>query len=229
VDSTNAAPPHEPHQTRRAKVLRGLVRVVLAVALFFVAREGAGFLLDRLWSLETVAMTEDGEAAIAPRYFAARPAALLPVDRPAFRLSENEPWEPISERWQRLMIPADKVHGTEPLMVQLRYRNILGQVRTPWRKVDVKEALSNARESAPRECHIVFEEKSDHVGTVVYSVPGGAENVSLPIGVSDVALAKGNACPASIVVEIHTLDGHVAAQRVTPGDPLQSSQVLRTQ
>jgi hypothetical protein len=224
-------------------VLRGLVRVVLAVALFFVAREGAGFLLDRLWSLETVAMTEDGEAAIAPRYFAARPAALLPVDRPAFRLSENEPWEPISERWQRLMIPADKVHGTEPLMVQLRYRNILGQVRTPWRKVDVKEALSNARrlylfeandwatlrESAPRECHIVFEEKSDHVGTVVYSVPGGAENVSLPIGVSDVALAKGNACPASIVVEIHTLDGHVAAQRVTPGDPLQSSQVLRTQ
>ena len=192
------------------------------------AYDGAGWCLDRLVSLDTVAIGPEGGASITPATYGARAEGVPSLGgAPSFRLTEGEPFSPPTGPYDRFLIPATRVHGTEPLRVQLRYRNVLGQTRTPWRTIDVKRALSRARtlfsfegqwvevrDVAGGGVELDFSETTDDVATVTYSIDGGPEHVLLPVGQKLVALASK---PSAFTVELRTVDGVTFTQRIVAG------------
>ncbi len=183
-----------------------------------------GRLFEAKMELDTVAMSVDGGASIDPATYGARVAA-LPGASPEFRLSPDEPFREGTGPYGRFMIPASRVPGLDPFPVEVRYRNVLGEVRTRTLKVNVRRALSDARTlylfegqawarvvpSSGGGFDIVFDERSDRAATVRYAIDGGPQEV-LPVGVPHVHQA---ARPTAFTVEIRTCDGRVFTNRIS--------------
>ena len=206
----------------RNKWLIGMAGVLACVVLYF----GAAWGLDRLVNVDdTVAIGKEG-ASITPTSYGVR-ATAPSLGVPTFRLSENEPFAAPTGPFDRFMIPAERVHGTDRVRVQVRYKNLLGLTWTSWHTVDIKRALSRARTLFSHEGQWVevrdlpeggvdleFSETTDAIATVTYSVEGGPQNVMLAPGQTRVSLASR---PSAFVVELRTIDGGSSEQRIADG------------
>lgn len=188
-------------------------------------RHANGALLEAKMKLETVAIGEDGGASIEPQFYGARVEA-LPGGDPVFRLAGDESFHEGTGPFGRFMIPASRVNGFEPIEVDVRYRNLVGEVRTRRMKVDVCEALSNARtlylfegqswarvaDAPGGGVDLLFDQTTDRVATVRYAIEGGPLDVLLAPGEKRVHLP---ARPASFTVTIRTCDGKAYTNRVS--------------
>ena len=206
---------------------KSLIWVVGGLLACVVQYFNAGWGLDHLVNLDdTVAIGTEGGASITPSWYGAR-AAVPSLGVPTFRLSENEPFAAPTGPFDRFMIPADRVHGTDRVRVQVRYKNLLGLTWTSWHTVDIKRALSRARTLFSHEFQWVevrdlpgggvdleFSERTDPVATVTYSIEGGPQNVVLAPGQTHVTLA---ARPSAFIVELRTIDGGSSEQRIADG------------
>lgn len=204
--------------------------MIAAAVLAFCADVGAvrhanGALLEARMRLDTVAIGEDGGASIDPAFYGARVEA-LPGSAPTFRLPGDEGFREGTGPFGRFMIPASRVSGLDPIEVDVRYRNILGELRTRRLTVDVCGALSQARtlflfegqtwarvvEAPGGGVDLLFDEGSDRVATVRYTLEGGPADVLLAPGETRVHLP---ARPPSFTITMRTCDGKVYRNRVS--------------
>lgn len=200
--------------SRRAVVTGAVVAILVGQWL------AGGVALDRLIEDETYALGYERGASLADVTFAVR-AAHVVGGEVQYRLSESDPFVVAPPGYGgHFPVPAAKVDPRAPFRLQLRYANVLGQLRTPWLVVDPRRALVRSRQAmlekgapcarvvtppeSPR-LELRFFETTDEVAEVRYALDGGPF-VRLPERHASVPLGS---VPRTIVVRVALLDGSV--------------------